>query len=146
MCCRGFKDQQASDLASYAGTSARYSQRIVVSEAVKRGWDLWTADVGKAFLQGVTYEELAELTGEPLREVNFDLDWESTNYLRHLPGFEGFNRNTEVLGMLKPGTGCVDAPRCFSLKLSGAVVGKFGAVPVTYDEQFFCEIQFQTRT
>ena len=39
--------------------------------------------------------------------------------------------------MLKPGTGCVDAPRCFSLKLSGAVAGKFGAVPLTYDEQLF---------
>ena len=64
----------------------------MVSEAVVRGWKLTTIDVKKAFLKGVTYEELAKQTGEPLREVNFDLDWESTNYLRQLPGFAGFNR------------------------------------------------------
>ena len=39
--------------------------------------------------------------------------------------------------MLKPGTGCADAPLCFSLKLSGAVADKFGAIPLTYDEQLF---------
>ena len=31
-----------------------------MSEAVLRGWDLVTTDISKAFLQGVTYEELAE--------------------------------------------------------------------------------------
>ena len=31
-------------------------------------WPILTADISKAFLQGVTYEELRELTGEPLRE------------------------------------------------------------------------------
>ena len=39
--------------------------------------------------------------------------------------------------MLKPSTSCVDAPRCFSLKLSGAVADKFGAIPSMYDEQVF---------
>ena len=37
--------------------------------------------------------------------------------------------------MLKPGTGCVDAPRCFGLKLGMAVVDKSKAKPVTYDDQ-----------
>jgi hypothetical protein len=33
--------------------------------------DICTTDISKAFLQGVTYKELAEATGEPLREVHF---------------------------------------------------------------------------
>ena len=65
----GFKDQQKADIDRYAGTSTRCSQKLIVSEAVKRGWDICTADISKAFLQG----ELAELTGETLRGVNFYL-------------------------------------------------------------------------
>ena len=61
---RGFKDQQKADIDRYAGTSSRTSQKLIVSEAVKWGWDICTADISKAFLQGVTYQELAELTGE----------------------------------------------------------------------------------
>ena len=55
------------DVASYAGTSQIYSQRILVSEAALRGWDLATTDISSAFMQWNTYKELAELTGEPLR-------------------------------------------------------------------------------
>eukprot|EP00969_Alexandrium_andersonii_P282978 12509209-Alexandrium_andersonii.AAC.1 len=32
---RGFKDMDAQDLENYAGTSQRYSQRLLVSEAVR---------------------------------------------------------------------------------------------------------------
>ena len=64
---RGFKDRGAQNLDSYAGTSQRYSQRLVCSEAAHRGWPICTADISKAFLQGVTYEELSSLTGEPIR-------------------------------------------------------------------------------
>ena len=70
---RGFKDQDKGDVDRYAGTSSRCSQKLLVSEAVCRGWAIATTDISKAFLQGVTYEELAKLTGEPQREVNFYL-------------------------------------------------------------------------
>ena len=60
---RGFKDRDAHHLDSYAGTSQRYSQRLVCSEAAHRGWPICTTDISKAFLQGVTYEELSQLTG-----------------------------------------------------------------------------------
>ena len=73
LCLRELKDMQKDDIASYAGTRQRYSHRILVPEAVIRGWDLATTDIIKAFLQGITYEELAELAGEPLREVSFYL-------------------------------------------------------------------------
>ena len=65
---RGFKDSGKADVDRYAGTSSRSSQKIVCSEAVCRGWEIISADISKAFLQGVTYKELAEPTGEPERE------------------------------------------------------------------------------
>ena len=71
-----------------------------------------------AFLQGVTYEELAKLTGEPLREASFYLPPGSVPLLKRVPGFETFDPFQEVLHNDKPGTGLVDAPRAFSLKLS----------------------------
>ena len=93
---RGFKDQQKADIDRYAGTSSRCSQKLIVSEAVKNGWDICTADISKAFLQGVTYEELAELTGEPLREVNFYLPTDNIPLLRMIPGFEDSNRGSSL--------------------------------------------------
>ena len=68
---RGFKDSDKADIDRYAGTSSKCSQKLLVSEAVRNQWLVFTADISKAFLQGVTYEELAQLTGNPVREVNF---------------------------------------------------------------------------
>ncbi len=59
------------DVDRYAGTSSKLSQKLLVSEAVIRDWDICTTDISKAFMQGVTYKELAALTGEPEREANF---------------------------------------------------------------------------
>ncbi len=42
--CR-FKDMYKSDVDRYAGTSNRSSQKVLVSEAVLRGWDIFTADI-----------------------------------------------------------------------------------------------------
>ncbi len=131
---RGFKDRQAQDVSNYSGTSQRYSQRVVVSEAVRRRWPLYSADINKAFLQGVTYEELAEMTGEPIREVNFVLPPLSVPFIRQVPGFESFNPMTEVLHCDKPGTGLVDAPRAFNMKLHQVVEGA-GCTPITVDRE-----------
>ncbi len=114
---RGFKDNQKNDVARYAGTSSRAGQKILVSEAVRRHWPICTADISKAFLQGMTYKEMAELTGEPLREVNFYLPASNIALLRKIPGFENFNPQTELLHCERAATGTVDAPRAFSLKL-----------------------------
>ena len=112
---RGFKDSECGDIDRYAGTSTRCSQKLIVSEAVRNGWPICSADISKAFLQGVTYEQLVAMTGEPMREVNFYLPANNIPLLRQLPGFENFNPQTEVLHCDKPGTGLVDAPRAFSL-------------------------------
>ena len=70
---RGFKDTGAADLAAFAGTTSRWGQRLVVAVAAQRGWTLNCMDFEKAFLQGHSYAELAEETGEELRHVNFRL-------------------------------------------------------------------------
>eukprot|EP00969_Alexandrium_andersonii_P244037 10782619-Alexandrium_andersonii.AAC.1 len=75
-------------------------------------------DISKAFLQGVAYKELAEAAGEPLREVNLCFPQYCVQVLHQLPGYEDFDPAMEVLRCQKPGTGCNDAPRCFSLKLA----------------------------
>ena len=132
---RGFKDVDKGHIATYAGTSQRYSQRIIISEAVNRGWDIATTDISKAFLQGVTYQELAELTGEPVREVNFYLPAYNIPQLRQISGYETFDPNCEVLHCDKPGTGSVDAPRCFSLKLA-KITKECGLIPSNVDPEF----------
>ena len=107
----------------------------MVSEAVRQGWPLCTADISKAFLHGVTYEELAELTGEPLREVNFYLPADNIPLLGMIPGFENFDPQLEVLHCDKPGTGLGDAPRAFSIKLGRRTI-KLRLFPSQVDNEF----------
>ena len=87
----------------------------------------------QSILQGVTYKELAEATGEPLREVNFVLPAYCVAVLRTLPGYDDFDPRTEVLHCEKPGTGCNDAPRCFSLKPAQVTRTMCGLKPSTVD-------------
>ena len=138
---RGFKDRDAQNLDSYAGTSQRYSQRLVCSEAAHRGWPICTTDISKAFLQGVTYEELSSLTGEPIREVNFYLPGNCVSILKQVPGFEDFDEHTEVLHCDKPGTGLVDAPRAFSLKLSQVTKNKCRMIPSSVDGELVLKFE-----
>ena len=84
------------------------------------------ADISKAFLQGVTYAELAKITGTEPREVNFYLPLADVPLLKALPGLEDFDPKTEVLHSDKPGTGLGDAPRAFQIKLVGILTTKCG--------------------
>ena len=127
---RFFKDSGKQDVDRYAGTSSRSSQKVVVSEAVARRWDIVSADISKAFLQGVTYKELAELTGDRPREINFYLPAADILLLRTLPGFEGFDPLKEVLHCDKLGTGLVDAPRAFQVKLVGILTKKLSLIHI----------------
>ena len=132
---RGFKDLDKGNLQTFSGTASRLAQKLIVSEVCVRQdqhWDMWTVDVRKAFLKGISYEELAAATGEPLRVVNFELDPESVEILRMFPGFEDFDPTMEVLSNIRPGTGNVDAPRCFGMKLDQAFQ-PFGAKSCIHD-------------
>ena len=134
LCLRGFKEFGADDQSNYSATASRFSQRVLVSEGVLKNWVLASSDIPKAFLQGVSYDELAEATGRPKRDVSFELAGEALHCLRELPGFQGFDARREVLHCLKPGTGCRDAPKCFSLKLRKAS-SEYGFVCSTVDPE-----------
>ena len=131
MCIRDSLD--ADRLVRYAATASRQSQRLISSEAACHDdWTIISIDVNKAFLQGLTYDELAKLTGEPRRQVAFTLPKGAAAQLRKIPGYEDFNEHIEVLENIKPGTGCVDAPRAFSLKLAQVTQSpELGLVPTT---------------
>ena len=131
---RGFKESGSDDQNNYAATATKWSQRLIVSECVLRRWSLASTDISKAFLQGVTYEELARETKQTRRDVSFELCNRAAVALRKLPGMEGFDTQTEVLHCLKPGTGCRDAPRCFAIKLRQATIS-FGLKSTLVDSE-----------
>ena len=134
LCLRGFKETGADDQSNFSATASRFSQKTIVSECVLREWTIASSDVPKAFLQGVSYEELSQATQRPIRDVSFELTGEGLECLRMLPEFRGFNPRTEVLHCLKPGTGCRDAPKCFSLKLR-QITEEFGMVSSVTDPE-----------
>merc|ERR1711953_890641 len=57
---RGFKDLQAAQLSTFAGTTTRCGQRLVSSFVVQHGWPLFVADVSQAFLRGLTFKQAAD--------------------------------------------------------------------------------------
>ena len=134
MTLRGSKDWDALMLETYSGTAKRLSQKLVASEAATRGWAMAAIDIRKAFLKGVSYDELAKETGEPRRDVNFELTEEAAAVLRTIPGYENFDHRYEVLSCVRPGTGCKDAPRCWSIQLAKVTKGIWGAKPTTHDD------------
>jgi hypothetical protein len=58
-------------LETFAGAASRWGQRLVVSLAAQRSWPIFTWDISTAFLQGATFEELAQITNTPVRKVAF---------------------------------------------------------------------------
>ena len=61
---------------------------------------------------------MAAATGEKERVVHFTLPPGAAVFLRMIPGFENYDERFHVLKCVKPGTGCKDAPRAFSIKLA----------------------------
>ena len=71
------------DVETFSGTARRQSQRLLASEAACHPeWILASMDIDKAFLKGLTYEELAAATGEATRQVCFTLPPGSAQVLR----------------------------------------------------------------
>ena len=119
MTLRGFQDWNAHLYETYAGTASRLSQKVVCSEvACRPGWTIATLDVEKAFLQGMSYDDIRKRTGEPLREVYFTVPQGSAEILRLIPGYERYDERYHCLQCLVPGTGTADAPRAFNMKLT----------------------------
>ena len=118
MVLHGFKDVVKDDTDTYAGTASRVSQRLLVSEAALHpDWAFATADISKAFLQGMTYKEISQATGKNEKIMHFTLPKGCDIILGSYPEFKGYSEHWEVLRCRRPGTGTVDAPRSFSLML-----------------------------
>eukprot|EP00959_Pyramimonas_sp_CCMP1952_P163572 3419771-Pyramimonas_sp.AAC.1 len=61
-------DTEAFDVETFSGTARRQSQGLLASEAACHPeWILASLDIDKAFLKGLTHEELAHATGEETR-------------------------------------------------------------------------------
>ena len=59
---------------------------------------LFSMDISAAFLKGMTFKQIAEITGEKLRSVQFNFPPADAWILQTLPGMEGYEHYTEVLG------------------------------------------------
>eukprot|EP00959_Pyramimonas_sp_CCMP1952_P009421 196387-Pyramimonas_sp.AAC.1 len=65
---RGFIDLEAIDVEAFSGTARRSSQRLLASTAARNTQSITASlDINIAFLEGLTYQELAEATGETER-------------------------------------------------------------------------------
>merc|ERR1712051_155888 len=74
-------------------------------------------DISAAFLKGMTFEEIATLTGEPLRQVQLEVPPKDALLVQQLPDMADFGHQSEVLDLIKALWGLKDAPRAFSLRL-----------------------------
>eukprot|EP00959_Pyramimonas_sp_CCMP1952_P315424 6601749-Pyramimonas_sp.AAC.2 len=62
---RGSMDLEAFDVEAFSGTARRSSQRMLASTAAcKKQWTIASLDISMAFLNGLTYQDLAEATGK----------------------------------------------------------------------------------
>jgi hypothetical protein len=132
---RGFQDL-ATEITTYAATASRWAQRICCSIAATEGWQIWTLDVGNAFLRGMNFTDYAEITGEPIRQISFSPPTNSEPLIRELKGFETFNSTTECLNLLKPAYGLRDAPRAWKVRLDKALQ-VIGAKPLPTDASVY---------
>jgi Reverse transcriptase (RNA-dependent DNA polymerase) len=114
---RGFQDTAKASLDTYAGTATRWGQRIIVAIAAQQRWKIQTADVTAAFLQGLTFKELAVLNGEEERRVAFVPPAGYEKYFSALPGMGHLDFNRHILLMRKPIYGLCDAPRAWRKRL-----------------------------
>eukprot|EP00959_Pyramimonas_sp_CCMP1952_P096882 2025102-Pyramimonas_sp.AAC.1 len=78
----------------FSGTARRPSQRLLASTAAcNKQWNVASFDVNMAFLKGLTYQELAEATGQKERVVCFTLPHGLATVLRTLLGFEHYDES-----------------------------------------------------
>ena len=133
---RGFKDRCLT-METYAGTATRAGQRIVNSQAaLDPDFVLFSFDVSQAFAKGMTFEQIAQLTGAPLREVEFDLAPEDVQLLHKLPGWSDFDPARETIRMLKPVYGLKDAPRAWRKRLH-QVLASWGACQLLAEPELY---------
>ena len=124
---RGFLDKQQSNLDTSSFTARRTSQRLVVSVVVQHGWELFSWDISNAFLQGLTFDEIAKSSDEPLREVCLDPPPDVYNLLRELgPQYKGVRKLCNFLKLFKGAYGLKNAPKLWKRRLQQELVRQGG--------------------
>ncbi|CAK0821250.1 unnamed protein product, partial [Prorocentrum cordatum] len=118
---QGLYDMQSPDLATFAGATTRWGQRLVDQMTAQRKWRLFSADISQAFLRGLTFEQVAAVDGEVKRRAQVAMPPGSIPVLRQLEGYEGYSPVTEVLLLLRCGFGLKHAPRLRQVMLSSHV-------------------------
>ena len=120
---RGFEDLQ-NNLSTFSSTASRWGQRVVCSVAVQRKWTMFTADVATAFLQGLTFKELAALDNTEARVIGFVPPVGSERYFQELePSYVPWR---DILELLKPAYGLKDAPKAWRTRLVQVLVSTGG--------------------
>jgi hypothetical protein len=93
---------------------------------------LLSADVGNAFLRGLTFEELARITNTPQRRASFIPPKGHDSFIRELAGFEAFNSEEWELEMIRAIYGLKDAPRAWRITLHRVLL-ELGAKALSTD-------------
>ena len=119
---RGFLDKDGDWLETFASTASRWGQKLIVAIAVQNNWRILTADVGAAFLRGLTFEELSKITGAPVRRCAFKPPTGYGDFIRELPNCHHFDETKHELEMIKPVYGLKDAPRAWRKRLHLAML------------------------
>eukprot|EP00975_Prorocentrum_lima_P053849 11298302-Prorocentrum_lima.AAC.1 len=57
------------NIKTYSGTATKWAQRGVNTFAAQTGYTLFSMDISAAFLNGMTFQEIAKETGDALRSV-----------------------------------------------------------------------------
>ena len=107
----------SENVATFSGTASKWAQRAANAYAAQTGHELFSMDISAAFLKGMTFAEIAKLTGYPLRSVQFDFPNKDAWLLQQLPGMDDFDNHVEVVDLIKALWGLNDAPRAFGLRL-----------------------------
>ena len=87
-----------------------------------------------------------QISGEPVRTVNFEITEEVAEILRRFPGYAKFDRRKHVLRKKKPGAGAKDFPRAFIIKLKRATHDGFGAKSTAHDSELIVKHEQRTLT
>ena len=154
MCARGCFDKQKHLIEKHSSTATRLSQRLVISlgmaDGVLYGKEVSTEslDISGAFLQGLTYSELAKLA----RQLGYEARqqrrvfvrppenaWRHWRQMSEAPAhlkIPDSRRVTTVLRCIRAMYGFTDAPLMFQLALISFLKNECEAKTSVFDENY----------
>jgi len=105
--------------------------------ANRNAFILFSCDVGAAFSKGLTFAEVSQMTGEPLRTVQVDLPAGTVRLARTFKELSDYDPVIHCLEMVRPGFGLKDAPRLWNMRVK-QLMDKLKMTATVSDAQLFC--------